>query len=47
MPKKYDRCVKEVKKKIRKGQIKKTYMKAGKRVKTSPYAICKSAMKRK
>ena len=47
MPKKLDKCVLEVKKKIKQGKIKKTYMRKGKRVKTNPYAICKAALKRK
>ena len=47
MPKKLDKCVLEVKKKIKQGKIKKTYMRKGKRIKTNPYAICKSALKRK
>lgn len=40
MPAKYDRCVKDVKKKIRTGKIPKTYTKRGKRYKSNPYAIC-------
>ncbi len=47
MPKKLDECVKAVKKKIRRGEIKKTFIRRGKRVKTNPYAICKAALKRK
>ena len=46
MPLKYDRCVKEVSKKIRRGKIRKTYMKEGKRLKTSPYAICSRLRKK-
>lgn len=40
MPKKYDRCMKEVKKKIRSGKLKKTYKCGRKRYKTNVYAIC-------
>lgn len=40
MPKKFDRCVKEVKKKIKENKINKYYKKDGKRKKTNPYAIC-------
>ncbi len=47
MPKKLDECVKAVKKKIRRGEIKKTFIRRGKRVKTNPYAICKAALARK
>jgi len=47
MPKKLDDCVKEVKKKIKKGEIPKTYKKQGKITKTNPWAICKAALKKK
>lgn len=47
MPKKYDRCVKKVKKNIKSGTTPKTYMVNGKRKKSSAYAICKSAIKKK
>ena len=47
MPKKLDDCVKQVKKKIKKGEIKKTYKEKGKRKKTSAWAICMAALKRK
>ncbi len=47
MPKKLDECVKAVKKKIRQGKIKKTFIRRGKRVKTNPYAICKATLARK
>ena len=47
MPKKLDECVKAVKKKVRRGEIKKTFIRRGKRVKTNPYAICKAALARK
>lgn len=48
MPKKLDRCVKEVKKKIKEGKIKKTYVGKGKkRKKTNPYAICKASLKKR
>ncbi|MHA1703918.1 MAG: hypothetical protein ACTSWK_16810 [Promethearchaeota archaeon] len=48
MPKKLDRCVKEVAKKIKKGEIAKTYKdkKTGKREKSNPYALCKSKIKK-
>ena len=39
IPKKYDRCVKNVKTRIRTGKIPKTY-KANGRKKSNPYAIC-------
>jgi len=47
MPKKLDRCVKKIKKKIKKGEIPKTYKYRGKRKKTSPYAICRASLKKK
>jgi len=40
MPKKYDRCLKDVRKKIKQGKIKKTYKRKGKKYKTSEYKIC-------
>lgn len=40
MPNKYDRCVKQVKEKIKNGEIAKTYKKKGKRYRTNPYKIC-------
>lgn len=40
MPKKYDSCVKSVKRKINAGKIPKTYKKGGKRKKSNAYAIC-------
>jgi hypothetical protein len=43
-PEKYDSCVREINKKIKQGKIKKTYKKGKKRIKTNPYAICKSRM---
>jgi len=46
MPKKYDRCVKKVKARIRKGKIPKTYKKNNVRKKSNPYAICKASMKK-
>ena len=46
MPAKLDRCVKEVEKKIKKGEIAKTYKKSGKRKKTSAWAICKATLKK-
>jgi len=47
MPKKLDRCVVEVREKIKKGELKKTYKdkKTGKRKKTNPYAICNASIK--
>ena len=47
MPKKLDRCVKEVEKKIKKGEVAKTYKTKGKRKKTNAWAICKAALSRK
>ncbi len=47
MPKKLERCVKEVNKKIKKGEVAKTYKEKGKRKKTSAWAICKAALSRK
>ena len=56
MPKKLDDCVREVKKKIKKGDIKKTYKcdakgnpnQRGKhRCKTSAWAICKASLGKK
>ena len=47
MPIELDRCVRKVRKKIREGKIKKTYIRRGKRVKTNPWAICKAALARK
>jgi hypothetical protein len=48
MPAKLDRCVADVKKKIKKGELKKTYKDkaTGKRKKTNPYAICNSKIKK-
>ncbi len=39
-PAKFDNCVKKVKKKIKQGKMKKTFMRKGKRIKTNAYAIC-------
>ena len=47
MPAKLDRCVKDVEKKIKKGEVAKTYKKDGKRKKTNAWAICKAALSRK
>jgi len=47
MPKKLDECIKKVTNKIKQGKIPKTYKKKGKVIKTSPWAICKAALKRK
>lgn len=44
MPKKYDRCVRKVKKQIKTGKIPKTY-KANGRKKTSAHAICRARIK--
>ena len=43
MPKEIDKCVKAIKKGLEKGEIPKYYLKQGKRLKTSPWAICKSS----
>ena len=42
MPKKWDRCVKEVKLKIKKGEMPKTYIgpKTRQRLKSNPYKVC-------
>jgi len=45
MPKKLDRCFREVKKKIKQGKISKTYKCGRKRCKTSAYAICRAKIK--
>ena len=47
MPAKLDRCVKAVEKKIKKGEIPKTYKEGGKRKKTSSWAICNAALGKK
>ena len=47
MPAKLDKCVKEVEKKIKKGEIKKTYKEKGKTKKTNAWAICKAALSKK
>ena len=47
MPAKLDKCVREVKRKIRQGKIKKTYIRRGKREKTNPWAICKASLSRR
>ena len=47
MPKKYLKCIKEVKKKIRIGKMPKTYKCGKKRCKSNPYAICSKLRKRK
>jgi hypothetical protein len=46
MPEKFDRCVADVEKKIKKGELAKKYedKKTGKTKKTNPYAICKARM---
>jgi len=43
MPKKYDRCVKAVKLKMKR----KTYVKGGERLKSNPYAICKASLSKR
>ena len=40
MGKKFDSCVKQVKSKIRRGKIPKTYKKGKRRIKTNAYKIC-------
>jgi len=45
MDKKVDECVREVKKKIKQGKIKKTYKCGRKKCETNAYAICKSRIK--
>ena len=47
MPEKMDRCVIDVKKKMRKGELAETYKdkETGKTKKTNPYAICKARIK--
>jgi len=47
MPPILDKCVRELKKKMRQGKVKKTYMRKGKRYKTNPWAICKASLARK
>lgn len=47
MPEKLDRCVKKVEKKIKKGEIPKTYKKSGKRKKTNAWAICNASLSKK
>ena len=47
MPEKLDRCVEDVEKKIKKGELAKTYKDktTGKTKKTNAYAICRAKMK--
>jgi len=47
MPAKLDRCVKAVEKKMKKGEISKTYKERGKRKKTNAWAICNAALSKK
>ena len=48
MPKKLDRCVKEVKKKMKKGEIDESYVdEEGEKQQSNPYAICKAKIKNK
>ena len=42
-PVKIDKCVKAIKEGIKKGEVPEYYLKKGKRIKTSPWAICKSS----
>jgi len=44
MPIKLDLCVKAIKKGLKKGEIPEYYLKKGKRLKTSPWALCKSSL---
>ena len=46
MPKKYDSCVKKVKRKIKTGKISKTYVRNHKRKKSNAYAICSKLRKK-
>ena len=46
-PAKLERCVKEIRKKIKQKKIPKHYIKKGKKYKTSAWAICKSTIKKK
>lgn len=48
MPKIWDKCVKDVKLKLKKGEMPKTYIdpKTGKRLKSNPYKICSFLLKR-
>lgn len=47
MPAKLDRCVKDVEKKVKKGELSKTYKdkETGERKKTNAYAICNAKIK--
>ena len=47
MPKIWDKCMEEIKIKIKKGEMPKTYIdvKTGKRLKSSPYKICAFLLK--
>ncbi len=47
MPEKLDKCVVDVEKKIKKGELAKTYKdkETGEIKKTNPYAICKAKIK--
>lgn len=45
MGKDFDECVKEVSKKIKKGEIPKFFEKEGKKVKSNPFAICSASLK--
>ena len=45
MPAKFDKCVRIVYKQIKQGKIPKTYKRNGKRLKSSPYAICRARMR--
>jgi hypothetical protein len=47
MPEKLDKCVKEIEKKIKKGELEKEYTdkETGEKKKTNPYAICRAKIK--
>ncbi len=48
MPKEYDDCVKEIKRKIESGEMSKTYVdERGVRKKTNPHAICMASIRKK
>ena len=45
MPRKFDKCVKAVGKAIKQEKISKTYKRKGKRLKSNPYAICRTRIR--
>ena len=47
MPKKLDICVKSVEREMKKGKVKSFYIKEDKKIKTNPWAICKSTLRLK